>query len=170
MKILKKLLVKVKYLTSPIVKIIKPDKYNKITENIWIGDKKSPFDENFLKDNNIKLIINVTRVVADTDIENITTYRIPIMDRNQKKYHDIMINKFDDVYNLIEKHSLNNDGILIHCVSGSQRSPTILALYLMKKYKITSKKAKKIIRSKRINALLLSKNFQPVLNHFDKIN
>ena len=152
-----------------IKNLIKPNSYDKILNNIWIGDKKSAFNKKFLKDNNIKLIINVTTVVDFIDDNNITKYRIPIFDQNKSEYHDIMISHFDEVYELIEEYVKNNKGILIHCVSGSQRSPTLLVLYLMKKNKIKSKKAKKIIRKKRRIALFLCRNFQPVINHFDKL-
>ena len=153
---------------NPVKKLITPDSYNKIIGNIWIGDKKSAFNEKFLKDKNIKLIINVTKVVDFIDNDDVIKYRIPIMDEKKKEYHDIMINHFNEVYDLIEEYASNNKGILIHCVSGSQRSPTLLALYLMKKNRITSKKAKKIIRKKRKIAFFLCRNFQPVLNYFDK--
>ena len=94
-------------------------------------------------------------------------YRIPIHDNLSKESNIGLIKYFDEAYNIIDKELKNNNGVLIHCRAGVQRSATLTALYLMKKRGIKSEEAKKYIKSKRCIAFFYQANFQPVLNYYD---
>lgn len=140
---------------------------NEIINNLWIGNYKSAFDIDFIKDNNICLIINLSKTIEFNSLKNIYKYRIPINDNLSEESNQGMINHFDKSYYLIDKYLKKNKGVLIHCRAGVQRSATLTALYLMKRYNIKSKEAMKIIKLKRNVAFYIQPNFQSVFNHFD---
>ena len=144
---------------------------NEIIKNLWVGNYMSAVDQNFLNRNNIKLIINLSKTIEFTTLQDIYKYRIAINDNLSEESNVGMINHFENSYNLIDKFLKNNQGVLIHCRAGAQRSATLAALYLMKKYNIRSEKAMEIVKTQRKIAFYIRPNFLPVFNHFDsKIN
>ena len=140
-----------------------------IIPNLWLGDYESSQNIKFLKDNNIKLIINLSKNLNFVTEKNIEKYRIPIHDNLSKESNLGLIKHFDEAYLKIEKTLKNNDGVLIHCRAGVQRSAALTALYLMKKNKITSDDAKKFIKGKRCIVFFNKANFEPVLKYYDYI-
>lgn len=133
---------------------------NEIIENLWLGDSLSSLDNNFLQNKNIKMILNCTKDLPFTDLD-IKKIRIPIEDNRSNESNEILLEKFNEYYDLID-NNLNN-GILIHCYAGCQRSATLVALYLMRKNKIPFADAKKIIRLKRHFAFFPRINFYKIL-------
>ena len=140
---------------------------NEIIPNLWLGDSKSSVDKQFLETNNIKLIINLSKTLPFTDIDNIQKHRISINDNRSKESNIGMITQFEDAYELINENLKSNNGILIHCRAGCQRSATLVALYLMKNRHINSQKAKNFIKSKRCITFFPYPNFEPVLRYYD---
>ena len=151
-------------------RIIPP--YNQIIDNLWLGNFISSLDEKFLVDNNIKLIINLSKnlkfITRSENLKNITFYRIPIQDNLSQESDEGLIKSFNNAYRLIDKHLSNKQGVLIHCKAGMQRSATLVALYLMKKRNINFNQAKKLIVSKRFIAFKPYIHFNKVITHFDK--
>lgn len=143
---------------------------DEIIKNLWVGNYISAVDEDFLNKNNIKLIINLSKTIDFTTLPDIYKYRIAINDNLSEESNLGMINHFEYSYNLIDNFLKSSQGVLIHCRAGSQRSATLAALYLMKKYNIRSKKAMDIVKSQRKIAFYIRPNFLPVFNHFDSKN
>lgn len=143
---------------------------DEIIKNLWVGNYMSAVDQKFLIGNNIKLIINLSKTIEFTTLQDIYKYRIAINDNLSKESNIGMINHFENAYNLIDKCLKNNEGVLIHCRAGAQRSATLAALYLMKEYNIRSDKAMEIVKSQRKIAFFIRPNFLPVFNHFDSKN
>ena len=143
------------------------DHQHQIIHNLWLGDYNSSQDIASLKKNNIQLIINLSKNLDFVKDDSIIKYRIPIHDNLSKESNIGMINHFDEAYKLIDNALNDNKGILIHCRAGIQRSATLVALYLMKKNRISSQEAKKFIKSKRCIAFFYRTNFQPVLNYYE---
>jgi len=133
---------------------------NEIIENLWLGDNLSSLDNNFLQSKNIKLVFNCTKDLPFTNLD-IQKIRIPIEDNRSNESNEMLLEKFNEYYDLID-NNLNN-GILVHCYAGCQRSATLVALYLMKKNNIMFDDAKKIIRLKRYFAFFPRINFYKIL-------
>lgn len=149
---------------------------SEIISRLWIGDKHDSQNWDFIKNNNINLIINVTKHLPNLFIrKNIEYLRFPIndpgpnLDENQMdvKY---MINNYDIfLFYLRNQHSLGKK-ILIHCNSGNQRSVTLVLLYLISINKFTKPIDKfndslNIILSKRPSSFYNGTkiNFKPVV-------
>ena len=154
-------------------RIIPP--YSMIIDNLWLGNFVSSSDEKFLINKNIKLIVNLSKdlkfIEKNEEIKNIQFFRIPIHDNLSKESDNGLIEYFDNAYKIIDKHLENNEGVLIHCKAGMQRSATLVALYLMKKMNIKFSEAKKIIVSKRFVAFKPFIHFKNVIDYYsDKLD
>ena len=137
--------------------------YNEIIPNLWIGDYHSSINHNFLLENNIKTVINCSKNLKFVEFKNLNKLRIPIDDNRSNESNKKMLEYFEKFYDIIDQSLKNNEGVLVHCRMGCQRSATLIALYLMKKNNINFKQARKIIRSKRYYALYPFINFHKIL-------
>ena len=142
--------------------------YNKILNNLYLGNYKSSLDDEFLKENNIKYVINCTpNLPFHNSILDNNRYRLSMLDIPDSENIKLMNNKIDDVVNFIEKN-INNGGILVHCNWGFMRSATILVAYLIKKFRINKDDAINYIRDIRPYALNKFFNFNEVLDKYQK--
>ena len=118
-----------------------------IISGIWIGNVDCSFDNNFLKDNNISILINCTINYGFPDI-NVKKLRIPLSD-NLTPSRDIVLLKknkskiIDYIYENIE-----SSNILIYCYDGLLISPLIVSLFLIKKGEISKDNIRSILKSK----------------------
>jgi len=143
-----------------------------IIPDLWVGDRDSIEDLIFLNDNKFNLIINCTRDVEFnkhyTNCENI---RLPIDDqphRNLFQSNIDLYNKLEDIVEYIHEYLGQNKSVLIFCKEGRQRSPTVIAGYIMKYGKVSSKQAVEYIKSKRSDAFEPRINFYMTLQKFEK--
>ena len=117
-----------------------------IIPQLWLGNYLSSHNEKFIKNNNIKYIVNVTHNYPNL-YKNIKYIRIPV--RNSViKSHKILKKNFNYINNFIN-NGLKKGSVLVHCKSGHRRSATVVANYLMNKFNITVDEAIKIIKNKR---------------------
>jgi protein-tyrosine phosphatase len=104
---------------------------DEILPGLWLGNMYAAQNVNFLKQNNIKNIINVTKIIPNYfSNSNINYIRIPIRDieicnKNLTKIFDIS-SKY--IYTKLK----NNENILVHCKRGHQRSASIIAAFILK--------------------------------------
>ncbi|OUM69247.1 hypothetical protein PIROE2DRAFT_27353, partial [Piromyces sp. E2] len=101
---------------------------------LYIGSMYAATDEQFLKDNNIKYILNVTedgqnKVSSNSNIKYLC---VPMRDEinfNAMKLFPKTCEFIDTALN-----SQKHDNILVHCQLGISRSATIVSAYLLYKY------------------------------------
>ena len=100
---------------------------------LWLGDMEARQDEKFLRDNNIKVIFNITTIKFKKH-EQIEYYQIPLSDSDSPS----SIKKFVNHINIIDiiNEKLKDHNILVHCEMGMQRSAAIIAAYLIKYHKM----------------------------------
>ena len=139
---------------------------HEIDKNLWLGDSRSALDTDFLKSNNIKLVVNLSKNLNFTDLD-IHKYRVPIHDNRSQESDIGMITHFPHIYTKMQYHIDRNEGVLVHCRAGMQRSATVVALYLMKKYKMNFENVKKLIRGKRWIAFYPTINFIGPIKYFE---
>lgn len=146
---------------------------HEIVDNLWLGNYNSSQNYLFIKQNNIKLIINLSKQLKFIDIvstqEPLEQYRISMNDNFSEINKNILISHYEDIYEKIDSYISNNEGVLIHCRQGMQRSATLTALYLMKKKNIYSCEAKQIIRNKRFIAFLPFNIFESIFTYYDNL-
>ena len=96
-----------------------------ICDNIYLGDTEAAGQEEYLKENNISLVINCANRYT-SKYKEIRYIELNLYDDNKQK----IFPKFDFAYRFIKK----NPGIkiLVHCLYGKSRSASFVIFYLMK--------------------------------------
>ncbi|QKF94051.1 dual specificity phosphatase [Fadolivirus algeromassiliense] len=104
---------------------------NEIIPNLWLGNIKAAYNQEFLKTYNIK---NVLTIMDDFDnkykYNSITYLVIPIKDEHSCSKD--MINIFNIATNFIYNSLQNNEPILVHCKKGHHRSAALVVAFLIK--------------------------------------
>ena len=143
------------------------DKYNKIINNLYIGNYESPSDKEFLKTNNIKLIINCTKNFKYNLDDSINMTRLNITDFNSPENNIIIASQINDILDIINIYINSNEGVLVHCHMGQQRSAMVVACYLMKYYKMNLEDAIKEIKKRRKFVFLPEATFIDFLKYYE---
>ena len=143
------------------------DKYNRITGNLYIGNFESPHDKDFLEDNNIKLIVNCTKTYNYKLPSNIQKIRLNITDVNTPENNIIIANNIDKILEIINIYLKSEEGVLVHCHMGQQRSAAVIACYLMKYKKLSLKDAINKVKSKRRMAFNPQATFMDFLQYYE---
>lgn len=114
---------------------------NNESGTLWLGNYKSALDSKFLIDNNISVIINVSKdmpfIYEDIELEqtpcinHLETLRIPVDDSRTEK--DIIL--MEQYYPIaipfvLQKLIIENKNVLIHCHAGAQRSSSLVVAIL----------------------------------------
>ena len=149
-----------------------PDQANEIIPGLWLGDMYSAANLNFIKDKNIKAIINITPSLSNRfESLGIEYLKIPIDD--SLKVSDI--NSMTAMLPLIVDHihkmrDIKKKNLLIHCHAGMQRSAISVAAYLVSKYGMSPSKAISYIIARRPIAFYNGKsiNFHDSLKIYHK--
>ena len=112
--------------------------YDKISNYLYLGNYRAANDYEFIKNNDIKLVINCSKDLKIPDFYNdlnIEYYRIPINDSNTFEDNKILNDNLDHVINLIDKYRLDKKNVFVHCYAGMQRSAAVILCYIMFKLK-----------------------------------
>lgn len=144
------------------------DRYNtahQIIKRIWIGDVKSSEDKNFLRENNINVVVNCTKDLPHRfepfptqnlpeeilDQYFIKYYRVACDDNGRESEIDNFFNETMNVINKVVEDFNKNKNILVHCVAGQQRSCSF-ALCLLSRLGYSKEQAYELIRKARENS------------------
>lgn len=142
---------------------------NKIIEGLFITNYSSALDPNNIMENNIQTVINCTKTNDKVNL-NIDYLQIPIDD--PPSYSDIQFlnTNFMDIFLFIDKSLFNRRNVLVHCVMGSQRSATVIAIYLMVKFGLKYPDAIAYIKEKRPICFWGKVNYLESLKHIENVN
>jgi len=124
-----------------------------IISGLWISNIDGSFDNNFLKDNNISILINCTVNYGFPDL-NIKKLRIPLTNNLTPEEDIVLLKKnkgkvIDYIY-----ENINFSNILIYCYDGLLISPLIVSLFLIDKGGISKDNIRSILKSKNDNIIL----------------
>ncbi len=102
-------------------------------DRLYLGDRLSAYDKNFIYQKNINIIVNATKDIPnfyDTNPE-IKYFRVPVEDNLQP----------DEIHNfyfcaksllpILYQEYINGKTILIHCFAGMQRSAALALLFII---------------------------------------
>ena len=140
---------------------------HQITKNIWLGNYYAAQDIEFLKQNNIDIIINCTPNIPHHFPDQFTYYRIPINDDKSIDANVYMSRLMLKYANILHHHTIHNRNIFIHCNAGAQRSATVLYSYIYKYGNYDSKSTIKFIKSRRPGAFSPRCNFHYAIHSFN---
>jgi len=93
--------------------------------------------------------------------------RIPVDDDPSPENNRIMLEALPNVVATIDAQlAIPGRMVVVHCLGGISRSPTVLCAYLMWKYKCRMEDAIQFLRSKRKECFSANMNFQEALEKF----
>jgi hypothetical protein len=141
---------------------------NQITKQIWLGNYAESANENFIKKNNIKVIINCSKDLKFYFDQNEVPYkyRIPVDDDRQDNSLYIMYLYLPKIVDIMKFHINRGENIYVHCHAGMQRSACVVAAYLMSSFNMTPKDAITIIKRNRPIAFTPFVNFEKALINY----
>ncbi|KAI8334725.1 protein-tyrosine phosphatase-like protein [Chlamydoabsidia padenii] len=100
-----------------------------VLPNVWIGGYAAMESRSFLKKNNIKRILSLGHFHALYPETEFNHKIIPITDNPETN----IIRWFPDTTRFISDGLNKDERILVHCLAGISRSPTVVAGYMMEK-------------------------------------
>ena len=124
-----------------------------IISGLWIGDINGSFDNNFLKDNNITILINCTLNYGFPDI-NVKKLRIPLSNNLTPSEDLILLKKNKDKIIDYIYENIEFSNIFIYCYDGLLISPLIVSLFLIIKGNISKDNIRSILQSKNNKIIL----------------
>lgn len=142
-----------KYIANPADEII---------PRLWLGSRHA-LDPEFIKKQNINIIINMTPHVPLLDNKDVMSYRFPMLDKHSdtlRFYRHMPI-----ILNLINRLHVSGKNILVHCQEGIQRAPTVVVCYLKKYKNMTPRLATTLTRNRRTLAFINGFTFPYIINN-----
>lgn len=146
---------------------------NHIMPYLFLGNMAAAYDQNFIIDNNIKLVINCTRDITVPDWygkNGVHSVRIPLNDNDSQVDNEILQLNVNKIIELIHQYRLNKQNVFVHCFAGMQRSATIISVYLMRYYQYRPDHTIFYIRHKRRIAFNPKPTFGKFIDNYPKNN
>lgn len=115
---------------------------NHVIDDIYLGNAFNAADYKWLKDNDIKEIVNVTPSISNYFPNDFIYHNCTVIDLNDASLKDY----YETFYEIIE----NSEGnVLVHCFAGKSRSAALVLYYLIRKYGWSIEHCLNIIKIKR---------------------
>jgi len=135
-----------------------------ILPGLWLGNKISSMDDNFLRNNNIQCVFNCTKDLPfHSSVKR--RYRVPVDDNLEaEEIRNLELWSYEIVYKLTKEHK--QGPVLVHCYAGMQRSAAVVAMYLISTRGYTPSEAISFLRSKRSIAFYPVANFNKAITGF----
>jgi len=97
---------------------------------LFLGDKDVASNLEMLKVLGIQAVVNVSDDIPNffQDDPAFEYHRVPVVDSPDENLH----NYFANASNFIERNLLQGRGVLVHCMFGVSRSPSLVLAYLMR--------------------------------------
>ncbi|KAI6184229.1 Protein-tyrosine-phosphatase [Aphelenchoides bicaudatus] len=116
-----------------------------VLDFFFLGSQQDAQNPTILKKFGITRVINLSDAPKSDLIEPDNFLRIPIRDSHDAK----ILPHFDEAFEFIEEARRTNQKILVHCLAGISRSPTLCIAYIMRSKGWTCDKAYKFVKSRR---------------------
>lgn len=139
---------------------------DQIMPGIWLGNAKAASDENFLKNAGVEVVFNATKDLPfHSSIRR--RYRVPVDDNLQpEEIRNLELWSFEIVVKMLNEYKAGRT-ILVHCHAGMQRSPAIVAMFLIAINRMTTEQAMAYIKQRRPIVFLPSANFEQAMRGFE---
>ncbi len=104
----------------------------KIQDNLYLACRLFPSDIDYLMEENVKAILDVTAEFDGLDWtaqqDDLDYLNLPVLDHQSPKPSDLL-----KAVNWIDNHLDNDKGVVVHCALGRGRSVLVMAAYLLSK-------------------------------------
>lgn len=139
---------------------------DQIIPNVWLGNAKAAADETFLKAASIQAVFNCTKDLPfHSSIRR--RYRVPVDDNLQSdEIRNLELWSYEIVVKMLNEYKAGRP-ILVHCHAGMQRSPAVVAMFLMVLYRMSADQAKAFIKQRRPIVFFYQANFEPAIRGFE---
>nr|XP_023020798.1 dual specificity protein phosphatase MPK-4-like [Leptinotarsa decemlineata] len=126
----------------------RPPSMDMIERNLYLCGIDEVTDIEVLKQHEITHILTINDIPLPGFVKRACPYMKMKFIMAEDAPHSDLLSYFDETYEFI-KDGLSRGAVVVHCVMGVSRSATIVIAYLMKKYKLSYRKASAMVRSKR---------------------
>ena len=127
---------------------------NELLSGLWIGDTDILNSKQFMKDNQINIILNCTQIFDFPDLDNLQKIRLPFSnDKNSDTDLMLLRQNKDKILSFINDN-IDNKNILIVCYDGKSISPFLVFLYIAEYSKIDKRSIYNIMLTKDSNLSL----------------
>lgn len=127
---------------------------NELISGLWIGDTDILNSKQFMKDNQINIILNCTQIFDFPDLDNLQKIRLPFSnDKNSDTDLMLLRQNKDKILSFINDN-IDNKNILIVCYDGKSISPFLVFLYIAEYSKIDKRSIYNIMLTKDSNLSL----------------
>jgi predicted protein tyrosine phosphatase len=119
-----------------------------LISGLWISDTDILNSKEFMKDNDISIILNCTQLFDFPDINHIQKIRLPFSNnKNSNTDLQLLRENKNKILSFI-KNNIDFHNILISCYDGKSISPFIIALYIAEYSQIDKKSIYNILLTK----------------------
>lgn len=116
-----------------------------LAPNVWVGSRADAHDSGFMRRANIRHVINCSKDIP-FKFPRLNGFRIPVDDDFAE--NETMARTLPIAVAVIESAtSFGNEGVLVHCMAGMQRSATVVCALLMKRHHWTPSQAMQYMQS-----------------------
>lgn len=117
---------------------------NRIKGQLYLSNASPSKNLSLLRSNSITHVLICCSEIAPSFPDKLVYKKL-----NIKETFDFNISSFfDEAYEFIESGLASGGGVLVHCVQGQSRSPTIVISYLMRRFNLSYTKSLKIVKKK----------------------
>ena len=143
---------------------------HEIVPGLWIGNKESSMDRDFLGKAKITSVFNCTKNLPfEPSIKR--QFRVPLDDNLEpEEIRNMELWAMEIAYKIITELGRareKGEGVLVHCHAGMQRSAGSVAIYLIATQGLTTDQAVAFIRKKRPIAFKPQVNFEKAIRGFE---
>ena len=143
------------------------EKADEIIPRLWLGNAKAALDESFLKEKGIEAVFNCSKDIPFHPTVK-RRYRVPVDDNLQAdEIRNLELWSYEIVYKLNQEYK-EGHSILVHCAAGMQRSPAVIAFFLIAIAGMSHEQAIAYIKSKRPIAFFMNANFLQAIKGFEE--
>jgi hypothetical protein len=135
-----------------------------IVNNLFLGSAFNAYNLYDLEEKKINVIINISNDINNYYTDKFIYHKFKIADNNSDDISEIL----EETYKIIITNLALGNKVFIHCFMGASRSASVIIYYLMKKYNITYKKAKKYVMKIR-PIINLSVKFHKTLSGYSNV-
>jgi hypothetical protein len=140
---------------------------DEIIPGLWLGNAHASMDETFLKNAKIVVVFNCTKDLPfHQSIRR--RYRVPVHDNLQaEEIRNMELWSYEIVLKLYHEMKEGRP-VFVHCAAGMQRSPAVIAMFLIATQGMTSEQAMAFIKQRRPIAFYPSANFGEAIRGFEE--